>query len=495
MFRAILLSSIVVNAGILLGRLAGFAREALIAKNFGVSSEADVVILLLTVPDILVNLLVGSALTAALIPEFLAKPDQSRNIWGQVLLVAGLFFSLFSLALAVHPDVLLHFFAPGLSGESVQAAAPYMAGVIWLIPLTVLSGVTMAYLQSENRFFASSMGTPLINVCILAGLWWGAQSVAPLFWIVVSVLCGGSLRFLMQYYSASLVRGGAKFSVRNRYVELPLLKRYGEVVLAGGILLCFPVIARAMASSLGEGQLALLSYALKLVELPQVLLIGVLVVVLYPRLSSAFQTNENQFRSLSLLGAEATVFVGLMSSVGMKFLAPAFTPWIYGFGLMTEADVLKIAELVALCSLGVVFVGMCTYAVSVLNAKGQTRKPLVINILGLIGFVGWLAWASWSSVQGIVIALVIVYALMALALVAVTFEQFALSDLRGRTGRYLLIILVPAIWSGSIYVATKLIDSSLFLVFTALAVGFLITVIGLFLDSQCRRFFFNLKRY
>ena len=37
-----------------------------------------------------------------------------------------------------------------------------------------------------------------------------------------------------------------------------------------------------MASSLGEGQLALLSYALKLVELPQVLLIGVLVVVLYP---------------------------------------------------------------------------------------------------------------------------------------------------------------------------------------------------------------------
>ena len=162
---------------------------------------------------------------------------------------------------------------------------------------------------------------------------------------------------------------------------------------------------------------------------------------------------------------------------------------------MTEADVLKIAELVALCSLGVVFVGMCTYAVSVLNAKGQTRKPLVINILGLIGFVGWLAWASWSSVQGIVIALVIVYALMALALVAVTFEQFALSDLRGRTGRYLLIILVPAIWSGSIYVATKLIDSSLFLVFTALAVGFLITVIGLFLDSQCRRFFFNLKRY
>ena len=104
MFRAILLSSIVVNAGILLGRLAGFAREALIAKNFGVSSEADVVILLLTVPDILVNLLVGSALTAALIPEFLAKPDQARNIWGQVLLAAGLFFSLFSLALAVHPD-------------------------------------------------------------------------------------------------------------------------------------------------------------------------------------------------------------------------------------------------------------------------------------------------------------------------------------------------------------------------------------------------------
>lgn len=495
MFRAIFLSSIVVNAGILLGRVAGFAREALIAKNFGLSLDADLVILMLTVPDILVNLLVGSGLTAALIPEFLAKPDQARNIWGQALLAALLFFSGFSLALALHPDVLLRLFAPGLPEESVQVAAPYMAAVIWLIPLTVLSGVTTAYLQSENRFFASSMGTPLINVCILAGLWFGAHTTFPLFWIVLSVLCGGGVRFLMQYYAASVVYGGAKFSIRKRHIEFSLLKRYGGVVLAGGILLCFPVVARAMASSLGEGQLALLSYTLKLVELPQVLLIGVLVVVLYPRLSLAFQTNSNQFRMLSLLGAEVVVFIGLMATVGMKFFAPLLTSWIYGFGIMTETDIVKIAELVALCSLGVVFVGLCTYAVSVLNAKGQTRKPLVINVLGLIGFVSWLEWTSWSSIQNIVVALVSVYALMALALVIASFEQFSLSDFKHRIGRYLLIFLVPVAWSVSISVASTFIDSSLSLLFTALATGFLITSTGLLLNSECRRFVVNLKRY
>jgi len=410
-------------------------------------------------------------------------------------LATGLVFSSFSLAFMVYPSVVLRLFAPGLSEESVQGAEPYMAVVIWLIPLTVISGVTTAYLQSEDRFFASSMGTPLINVWILAGLWWGAHSAVPMFWIVVSVLCGGGSRFLMQYWSASKVHGGAIFSVRKSYIELSLLKRYGEVVLAGGIMLCFPVIARAMSSSLGEGQLALLSYALKLVELPQVLLIGVLVVVLYPRLSQTFQTSARQFRTLSLLGAEAIVFFGLMSSTGMYLLAPAITPWIYGLGVMTEADVAEIAELVALCSLGVVFVGLCTYAMSVLNAKGQTRKPLLINVLGLIGFVGWFGWASGPSIQSIVIALMIVYALMAFALMTIAFDQAFFSDFRNRIGRYLLILLVPAVWGVAIYFGLKVIDSNLLLVLTALVVGFLLTLIGLLLNSECRRFVLNRNRY
>ena len=56
--------------GIIVGRLAGLAREVSIATRFGTGETADVVVLMLAVPDFLVNILVGGALSAALIPEF-----------------------------------------------------------------------------------------------------------------------------------------------------------------------------------------------------------------------------------------------------------------------------------------------------------------------------------------------------------------------------------------------------------------------------------------
>ncbi len=64
MLRAILLSSIFLNTGLLLGRISGFIREALVAASFGASSEADIVVLMLTVPDLMVSLLMGGAMGA-----------------------------------------------------------------------------------------------------------------------------------------------------------------------------------------------------------------------------------------------------------------------------------------------------------------------------------------------------------------------------------------------------------------------------------------------
>ena len=57
-------------AGILLGRIAGFVRESFIVAHFGASEQADYAVLILTIPDLLINMLVGGAMGAALIPEF-----------------------------------------------------------------------------------------------------------------------------------------------------------------------------------------------------------------------------------------------------------------------------------------------------------------------------------------------------------------------------------------------------------------------------------------
>jgi len=59
MFKALLVSSLFLNLGLLLGRLSVFAREAFIASAYGATAKADIVVLMLTAPDLLVGILMG----------------------------------------------------------------------------------------------------------------------------------------------------------------------------------------------------------------------------------------------------------------------------------------------------------------------------------------------------------------------------------------------------------------------------------------------------
>ena len=63
-------ASIVVAAFMLLARMTGFLREIAIAQIGGASQQSDVVIVFLTFPDMMISLLLGGGLMAALVPNF-----------------------------------------------------------------------------------------------------------------------------------------------------------------------------------------------------------------------------------------------------------------------------------------------------------------------------------------------------------------------------------------------------------------------------------------
>ena len=152
MLRAILISAILLNLGLFLGRLSGFLREALVAANFGVSFEADIVVLMLTVPDLMVSLLMGGAMGAVLIPAFTQSPANARVLLYQAMFIFALLFCIIAAGLNWQVGVLVSLLVPGFDSFQVQRAASALDLVLWLIPLTVLAGTTTAYLHSKNKF-------------------------------------------------------------------------------------------------------------------------------------------------------------------------------------------------------------------------------------------------------------------------------------------------------------------------------------------------------
>ncbi|WP_219927722.1 hypothetical protein, partial [Aeromonas sp. HMWF016] len=67
--KKLFISGLFVSFALFLGRISGFLRELFIASSFGVSKTSDLIIVLLSIPDVLVNLLVGGALGMILVPE------------------------------------------------------------------------------------------------------------------------------------------------------------------------------------------------------------------------------------------------------------------------------------------------------------------------------------------------------------------------------------------------------------------------------------------
>lgn len=386
MLKALFFSSLVLNLGLLLGRFSGFVREAFVASAFGDSAEADIVVLMLTVPDLLVNLLMAGALSAALIPEFSQHSERARCLLYQSCLLFGLAFFWIAAGFYWQADLLVSLLVPGFDGAQAEQAALAIGWVVWLIPLTVLTGVTTAYLHTKGRFAIPALGTLIINTTIIVGLLMVIFDKGTLQLLALFVLFGGGLRLISQ---AFLVSPGWSpiLSLKPWLLNRQLMVRYGQALLSSSALLLLPVVARALASYQGEGSVAQFNYAIRLIEFPLAVAVTFLATVFFPKLSETATSNPSLHRALIRYGVQITIGFGVVAAITLYILCQAYVNTVYGYGNMQPDSLTLVAELTAIGLIYLPLQGLSVFLTSVFNARKDTRTPLLINIIGLLVFV------------------------------------------------------------------------------------------------------------
>ena len=207
MLKKILISGLSVSVCIFLGRIVGFVRELCLASTFGTSSSADVAVLILTVPDLLVSLLIGGALANVLIPVLKRMSDlEAKQLFVQALLVIALTFSVLALFLTTYSELVVKLFAPGLDQAALTLA---YSGVLqlslWVLPLTALAGVTTAYLQANDRFVLPALGTFFYNSVLILFLLAASKAHDSIFVLSVAIVLAGTVRLLSQLFTTSLL--------------------------------------------------------------------------------------------------------------------------------------------------------------------------------------------------------------------------------------------------------------------------------------------------
>lgn len=360
-----------VGATLLAGRVSGLFREIQLASAFGVSVSADVAVLLLTLPDLLVNLVLSGGLSAALIPRLRALPLQTAQALSrQTLLFVSIMFGLIALMLVFMPGVWFSLLAPGLAASAMPSTAAIIATAI-AIPLAAASGVTSASLNSQQKFLVAGCGTLIFNLIVITALATGQHAnYDPLLILGIGIASGAVLRLFSQ--CLTLPRAWLLGSITPSAVDSIFFRGFLTTAATASLMLLVPVVVRAFASTVSPGAIAALNYATKLVELPAGVLVISLATVALVRLSARYAGGDHRAAKQILhnsLKRALTNAVG--AGVLIAYFADPLVELALGRGAMDSTAVARVVSLTQLLMVGLPFLALSSMAMADLNAKEQ----------------------------------------------------------------------------------------------------------------------------
>jgi peptidoglycan biosynthesis protein MviN/MurJ (putative lipid II flippase) len=323
---------------------------------------------------------------AVLIPEFNSSPNNAKKLLFQTAVFFGIVFTLISTFLYWQSYTLVELLAPGFEDTQTLQASIGLGWVMWLVPLTVLAGIATAYLHSKNKFAVASLGTLIINITIIAGLFLVYFGFGSIFWVAMFALLGGALRLLSQLISVGMKWDPVQ-SFDSILLNKGILLRYMQAILSGSILLFIPVLARAFASYSGEGGVAIMNYSTRLIEFPLAIAITVFTVTLFPRLSDSFINNKKLYNKLVSYGSQATLGISILIMIALILLSSHYVSVVFNYGHMQTEDLLTIQQLISIGLFVLPLQGMSFFLTAVFHSQKNTKVPLVINSMGLLVFI------------------------------------------------------------------------------------------------------------
>src|ERR1043165_5695324 len=171
-------AAVLVGAGILLSRIAGFARERAFAHVFGASDAADVFRAAFRIPNLLQNLLGEGVLSASFIPSYakLRKADEENGtndaakLAGGVLALLSLLTTVLVVVGVFAAPLLVDAVAPGFHDDKRAAAVTCVQIFFPAMGLLVESAWCLGVLNTHGKFFASYAAPVAFNAVMIVAL-------------------------------------------------------------------------------------------------------------------------------------------------------------------------------------------------------------------------------------------------------------------------------------------------------------------------------------
>jgi putative peptidoglycan lipid II flippase len=357
-------------------RLGAFGQIALIASAYGSSYIADRYFIASIVP-LIIGSIAGEALSANILPA-LVRRDREKELVSGGLWLAALALVVVTLLYVAVADWVVHAFAPAGS-HSLD---------VWLAfaPIGALLGLS-GYLAGVLTYYEHYAWPPFRSaVATVAGF--VATGIVllvtkDLVWIAAAVSFGYALSFVMLLLETRRVAGTRVLLPPTRAGAHAALGLRGGLVapVLGGLIggQVFVLLERLLASTIGVGAVATLSYARGVVFTPAIVAQSI-ALGLYPGMVRAYEARDlAHVRGSMIRGLRATLFLAVSFAAFFALFAAPITDLLLERGALDPADAHRVASAMAafapalVGTMIMVFVARIFYAVAYFRAIVWTQ--------------------------------------------------------------------------------------------------------------------------
>jgi putative peptidoglycan lipid II flippase len=397
-------------------KIAGMLRDVVLASEFGTSDAADAFIAAWAIPQFLA-LIIGNAFAGVIIPlqaeaHGRGGERQSRRFLGEMLLISIVGLAAVTLALIPLRDSLLPLVTSNFGPAKLTQTRDLWMIMLPAIFLFAMSTIWSAMLNTGDRFGLAAMSPVVIPAATIGALWLHPEGgiTSPAMGFVIGSFAQVVLLIIgLHRHNLDILPAWHGGLDETRMALRQFVPYLANGVVFGGV----GVVDQAMAATLGQGSLAILSYGNKLV-LP-VLAIGsaALATVVYPRFSRLVADREWVRLHQQVKGYLAMVLVvTLPATVVIVLLSTFIVRVLFEHGEFNPSDTRDVAELQMIFALMIPAYTLSQLLSRVLNAMRATRYLLIGSIvIFAFNIIADYLFKEWFGITGIAMATVGNYAL------------------------------------------------------------------------------------
>ncbi len=385
--RSIARSTGKISLATAVSRILGFIRDLLIARLFGTGVQAQAFVVAFRLPNLFRDLVAEGAMTTAVVPVLSAyRATKSQEEFWQLAQASAVRVLVIVTGLGILGVIgapwLVRLIAPGFVSDPAKFALTVQL-TRWCFPFITLVGLWAFFcglLNSLNHFTIAALGPAVLNLLMIAGcVWLVPRMDPPVLGIIWAVLVGGVMQLVMQV--PQVFRLGFRWRWRWRHDGSSQMIRLLAPRLVGAAVYQVELLVMTILASIGalagEGAVAALYFANRLVQLPLALFATASAQASLPVLSERAAMNDLAlFRSTTLRVLRMVMFESLPAAVGLIVMAGPIVQACFQRGAFTAEATRMTAQTLQFSAIGLLAYAASRVLAGAFYALHDTRTPV-----------------------------------------------------------------------------------------------------------------------